>query len=265
MDMILAADENIFSSQIQSITIHLLSTIFSALIISVGLVVSTEISGYNLETMYYPVSKETCTCDCWDGYFRGRFPRGHYKIFYFNYEQSIIILLCILLFYGELLRKFLFKIIFNREFILLLLIPSVYSNFYGVWSIINYINDQDYDRMLKSQSYFSLTELIATFIFYQCLTMKSKIPSWLIYFLCTISCLHIFLAFGELNLDQMGRNFALVLSDIISLIWIIIMFIKNPRLKPNLRTTSIWLFVALCLWLFYHFVCQFREKNKNDL
>ncbi|CAF4461540.1 unnamed protein product, partial [Rotaria magnacalcarata] len=172
MDMILAADENIFSSQIQSITIHLLSTIFSALIISVGLVVSTEISGYNLETMYYPVSKETCTCDCWDGYFRGRFPRGHYKIFYFNYEQSIIILLCILLFYGELLRKFLFKIIFDREFILLLLIPSVYSNFYGVWSIINYINDQDYDRMLKSQSYFSLTELIATFIFYQCLTMK---------------------------------------------------------------------------------------------
>lgn len=261
MDIDSSTDEDSLLIKMQSITLHLLTTIFSGLVISVGLVVSTEISGYNLETMYFPVDKNTCTCDCWDGFFRGSYPRGHYKMFYFNYEKQVIVLLCILIFYSELLRRYLFKIIFDRKFILLILIPSIYSNFYGIWSIINYINDQDYYRMFKSQIYFSLTELIATYILYQCLITKSifKISSKLIYSLSIISFLHIILAFGELNIDQMGRNIALVLSDIISISWISWMFLKNPEIRPKRKETSLCCLITVFLWLFYHVVCQFRE------
>jgi hypothetical protein len=156
--------------------------------------------------------------------------------------------------------------ILKQERILLLLIPSIYSNFYGIWSIMNYINDQDYNRMLKSQIYFSITELIATYLFYQCLIIKNKmqIPLWFIYLLCTISFLHIILSFGELNADRIARNFVLILSDLISLTWIAIMLVKNYQLRPNRRTVYIWLFVALCLWLFYHIFCPFRETIEES-
>jgi hypothetical protein len=108
---------------------------------------------------------------------------------------------------------------------------------------------------------------MASYILYQCLIMKNKneIPSWFIYLLCTISSLHILLAFGELNANQFGRNFILVLSDLISLTWIILMFIKNPRLRPNKPTIFLWLIIAICLWLFYHTVCPFLEKKDIDL
>jgi hypothetical protein len=108
---------------------------------------------------------------------------------------------------------------------------------------------------------------MASYILYQCLIMKNKneIPSWFIYLLCTISSLHILLAFGELNVDRFGRNFILVLSDLISLTWIILMLIKNPRLRPNKPKIFLWLFIAICLWLFYHIVCPFLEKKDIDL
>jgi len=265
--MLLSIDEKPFYSQIKSIILYLLSTITVSLVISIGLVASTQVSGYHLQNVYFPVDKNSCTCDCWDGFFRGIYSRGGYKVFYFNYEKQTIIILCIVLFYSELLRQTLLNMILKKQLILLLFIPSIYSNFYGTWTIINYINDHDYDRMLKSQIYFSLTELIASYIFYQCLIIKNRteIPLWFIYLLSTISFLHIILAFGELNSDRIGRNIGLILSDLISLSWVIIMFIKNPRLRPNMRTIYIWLFVTLCLWLFYHIVCPFREQTTSVL
>lgn len=259
--MILSDDEKPYQFKIQTIIFNFLSTIFVAISISIGLVASTQVSGYHLQNVYLPVDKEHCTCDCWDGFFRGTYGRGHYKILYFNYEKPIIILLALFLFYTELLRQFVLNLILKKQLILVLLIPAVYSNFYGVWSIINYINDFDYDRMLKSQIFFSLTELIATYLFYQYLINKnySQLPIWCIYLLCTISCLHIIIALGELDIRQMARNIAIVLSDFVSLGWITMMLVKNHRLRPNMRTIYKWLFIAFCLWLFYNFVCPFRE------
>jgi hypothetical protein len=258
----LSVNKNPFYSQIRSIIIYCLSTIAATLVISIGLVTSTQVSGYHLQNVYFSVDRERCTCDCWDGYFRGVHSRGGYKTFYFNYEQQTMILLCILLFSSELLRQILLNMILKMQFILILLIPSIYSNFYGVWSILNYMNDHDYDRMLKSQIYFSLTELIASYIFYQCLIIKNKthIPTWCIYLLCTISFLHIILAWGELNSDRMGRNIGLILSDLISLVWVAIVYIKRHRLRPNMRTIYVWLCITICLWLFYHIFCPFREN-----
>lgn len=261
--MLLSTDESPLYSQIKSIVLYFLSTVAAGLVISIGLVTSTQVSGYHLQNVYFPVAKNSCTCDCWDGFFRGVYSRGGYKFFYFNYEKPTIIILCILIFYCEILRQTLLNIFLKRQINLFLLIPSIYANFYGIWSIINYINDRDYDRMLKSQAYFSITELIASYTFYQCLIIKNKtkIPSWMIYLLTTISFLHIILAFGELNSNQMGRNIALILSDIISLIWVAMLFTKNYKLRPNMRTIYTWLFVTLCLWLFYHIVCPYREKT----
>ena len=261
--MLLSMDAKPPSSQVKSILLYILSTIVATLIISIGLVTSTQVSGYHLQNVYFPVVKNACTCACWDGFFRGIHSRGGYKLFYFNYEQHIIIILCILLFYGDLLRQTLLNMVLKRQIILVLLIPSIYSNFYGIWSIINYINDRDYNRMLKSQIYFSATELLASYLFYQCLITRNRteIPTWFIYLLCTISSLHIFLAFGELNVDRLGRNIILILSDLISLAWIITTCMKTPRVRPNMRTVYLWLFIALCFWLFYHIFCPFLERT----
>lgn len=262
--MLSQIDKNPFYSQIKSIVLYLLSTIAVTLIISIGLVASTQISGYHLQNMYFPVQKDKCTCDCWDGFFRGVYGRGGYKFFYFNYEKQTIIIFSIIIFYCEIFRQTLLNMFLKRQINLILLIPSIYANFYGAWSIINYVNDQDYDRMLKSQIFFSITELITGYIFYQCLLIRNKneISLWNIYILSTISSLHIILALRELNFEQFGRNFTLMLSDFINLIWIGRILIKNPRLRPNRQRISIWFIVLLCLWLFYQIVCQYREKPR---
>ena len=255
-------DETSLSSQIKSILLYILSTIATGLVISIALVTSTQIAGYHLHNVYFPVNKASCTCDCWDGFFRGIYYRGGYKLFYFNYEKPVIAVLCLLLFYGDLLRQTLLNMFLQHRLIFVLLIPMIYSNFYGTWSLINYINDQDYHRMLKSQIYFSVTELIANYLFYQCIIIKNKneTPPWFIYLLCTISSIHIFLACGELNINQFARNLAIISSDLISLIWITTMLIKYPRLRPNRQTTFLWLIAAICLWLFYHIFCPFLEN-----
>ena len=249
-----------FKSQV----LYFLSILVATSIISMGLVLSTEVSGYHLQNLYFSVNKQACTCDCWDGFFRGLHSRGGYKLFYFNYEPTIIIILFLLLFYTDLLRQILIRMIFHQQ--LFLFIPSIYSNFYGIWSIINYLNDRDYHRMLKSQIYFSLTELIAGYIFYQWL-MKShdkELPKWSIYLLGIISLLHIFLAFGELNFDRLGRNFILILSDLIHLVWIGRFFKKHPRYRPNRRMISLWTFVTFVFWLFYQIVCPFIESDFDE-
>ena len=32
--------------------------------------------------------RKTCTCDCWDGRFKGPYGRGHYKSIFFNMEEE---------------------------------------------------------------------------------------------------------------------------------------------------------------------------------
>lgn len=247
---------------IKSIVLYVLSTIAAALVMSIGLVASTQSTGYHLQNLYYPVQKDSCSCDCWDGFFRGRHSRGGYKTFYFNYDRQMIAILFLVLFYAEMLRHVLLNMALHRRLRSLVFIPAIYSNFYGVWSILNYLNDHDYERMLKSQIYFSCTELIASYIFYQCLLAKSKpsVPPWFIYVLCTISVVHITLACGELNIDQMVRNIALTLSDLINIAWAAHLFAKNPKLRPTARTIGVCALAAVGLWLFYHLVCPFRER-----
>ncbi|CAF3300596.1 unnamed protein product [Rotaria socialis] len=238
------------------------STIIVTIIISFGLFIGTELSGYNAETLSKPVIRESCTCDCWDGFYRGVHPRGGYKAIYFNYELQTILLFGILLFYAQLLRFYLVKIATARQLNLLLLIVPIYANYYGIWNIINYLNDHDYHRMLPSQTFFTTTELVASYLFYRCLLRQKSdnmIEPWMIYILTIICSLHLLLAVGELNVPRITRNILLIISDIIPLGWITFLMIRNAGLRPDRSTIFTYLGLGLGLWVFYHVICPYRD------
>ena len=55
-----------------------------------------------------------------------------------------------------------------RVFVFASICVSIYSNYYGIWSFINYLNDRDY-RMIRSQFFYALTEIVPTFIYFKTL------------------------------------------------------------------------------------------------
>lgn len=138
-----------------------------------------------------------------------------------------------------------------RLFILFALGVSIYSNYYGVWSFINYLNDRD-NRMFNSQLFYLITELIPTYVYYKLLdryttiklvdmndanTKIIKLKYLFVYRpielnfiwpLLFISLLHIFLAmpegmlggifnkqhYDDLKTFQLGRYRAILFRDI---------------------------------------------------
>jgi hypothetical protein len=320
---------SIFRANLLKITIFLISTLITTLIISIGLVVSTEISGYNRQTLNSPVDKENCDCDCWDGFYRGQHPRRSqntmYKPFYFNYDKQIITILFIFLFYAQLLKEILVKLIrllaqkcnnyfyyrslkcelvqdydkfnkskdinysneslkFNniRYGCLINLIICSYSNYYGIWSIINYLNDRDY-RMIRSQLFFSITELIPSYVYFEYLdrydlnfSTYKPINLSVIYPVFFISFLHIYLAvfekilwgfFTSMHKDANRnkiRDLFLVLNDICAILFSLYHLIKIRR--KNLSNGYIyksyfkfWILFTLFLYTFYVMICSFEK------
>jgi hypothetical protein len=47
------------------------------------------------DTYQSQVNKETCTCNCWDGRFKGSYGRGGYKALYFNIDPNMIPILMV--------------------------------------------------------------------------------------------------------------------------------------------------------------------------
>lgn len=163
----------------------------------------------------------------------------------------------IFLFYAELLRNLLVKVVASRRPITLLLLPAIYSNFYGTWNIINYLSDHDYHRMLPSQIYFSITELVANYIFYRCLLVTkadASIPPSFIYLVATICSVHLLLAAGELNIKLVRRNISLLIPDLISLSWVAILMTRNHEIRPNRDNAITWLFIGFGILVFYYTV-----------
>lgn len=254
--------ESIPFDQMKKILIYCASTIATIVIITTGIFLGTQVSGYNPDNIQNPVDRKTCTCNCWDGFYRGPYGRGGYKTFYINYEQQTVVLLGLFLFCAELLRHFLIKLFIHRRFSLVLLLPAIYANFYGIWCIINYVNDHEYSRLLPSQVFFSITELITTYIFYRCLLLTKDDPpiqASSVYLVATICSLHILLALGQLNISLIFRNIGLLTPDFIGLFWAIFLMIKKPPLRPYILDGYIWFTVGLFLFLFYIVVCPFVE------
>jgi hypothetical protein len=260
------------------------SCVITILIITAGLIASTSITGFYQYNILHPVNKETCTCDCWDGFYRGIYPRKSgntfYKAFYFNFDTHFIYILFIFLFYAELLRKFVEKVFYlfscnlkNIDWLVFInLLFSIYGHYYGAWCLINYLNDRDY-RMINSQLFFAATELIPSVIYFKRLVVKinaenfeqyssSNKPSMVEYYLIFfISTLHIVLALGEkilwgvITLDFDGsrrhlvRDFNLIIGDLLGLVVFLKYFyfdVKNKEIYLK-KNHSYFLFIGFVI------------------
>jgi len=289
----------------------LITSTVTSLVIVVGLVASTSITGYNQDNLDHPVDKLKCKCDCWDGFYRGihakHHRQTHYKAFYFNYDKQMISILILFFVYSQLLRKCLekiFKLVFieikcfhhnqtksfrsksiMRWAILINLIISIYTNYYGTWSIINYFNDRDY-RMIKSQLFFSLTELIPTLTYYKVLNRYDEkmgfykpITLSLSYPILFISLVHIYLALAEkllwgffFSTDKEAnrnklRDLNLIGTDVAGILFFIYSAkralkcsrVYNLNLNPrgHLFYLKSWSLISFFLLIFYKIVCKF--------
>lgn len=254
--------DDVFVFDLRAILTYCWSTIAATLIVTLGLFISTQLSGYNPINLKSPVNRTACTCDCWDGFFRGMHSREGYKTFYINYEIQTIILIGIFLFYVELLRNFLVKILCYQRWNFLLLLPAIYPNFYGTWNIINYLNDHDYHRMLPSQVFFAVTELMANYIFYRCLLISNAnlaIQPWCLYLIGTICSVHTLLAVKELNIQLILRNMGILIPDLLALLWVSARIRQDQQLRPDQRSICIWILIGCSILLFYYIVCPYRD------
>ena len=110
--------------------------------------------------------RKTCTCDCWDGRFKGPYGRGHYKSIFFNMEeQTGYILTNVVVFFSfgeKALWRFL-KLLNEKKVRIssaVILAGTLIPLWYGMWMNFNYINDRFY-KMFYSQLFFTLTELVS--------------------------------------------------------------------------------------------------------
>lgn len=150
------------------------------------------------------VDRDSCTCDCWDGRFKGRHGAGGYKSVYFNLEAATV-LLCAWSFVwvnalGVAMQRILLLFRAGRLSYQALVpaLLSFYPLFYGAWATWNYINDRFY-TMLPSQLFFQLTELLPAYLIYQLLdrsNYKDLQPLGPLLGLA-VSCVHISLALKE--------------------------------------------------------------------
>lgn len=270
----------------ESVIYFILSTIATTLIISISLVISTFISGFNQYNLNHPVDKQNCECSCWDGFFRGIYARKshdtEYKAFYFNYDVQFIFIIFIFISYADLLRICLVKIfkikcLKNvRLFILLNLIISIFSNYYGAWVLINYLNDRDY-RMINSQIFFSITELMISYIYYKRFNVcsesesKNEMKIWENYFVFFVSVLHLFIAIFEKilwgfffkNFSQNSRKIRdvnLIINDILGFgLSIKYLFEKNLSFQSHLKMMKFGIIITFITYTFYTFFCSFDK------
>ena len=56
---------NVFIINSSKISLFIFTSFLTTMIISLGLLASTEISGYNENTLKNTVNKLNCVCDCW--------------------------------------------------------------------------------------------------------------------------------------------------------------------------------------------------------
>ena len=123
------------------------------------------------------VDPRECTCDYWDGLYRGqRLPRNFlsfrgslsdYKFVDFNLERQTMYIFLFDALYLHLfmiaITGFLKTLWYTRKQLrlemLLLFSASYYANFYSFWAIFNYLNDGTGSKYFLAQVYYGFTEL----------------------------------------------------------------------------------------------------------
>jgi hypothetical protein len=236
-----------------------------------------------------PVDKDNCTCSCWDGAFKGVHPRLRYLSLYFNSEwQTLAIFVLAYIFMSFLQEIILFglKQLVGKKLrisVIPLLALSCYAQIYGVWALINYLNERSV-LMLHSQIFYIITESPMTIILSLMLD-ADFLPS--LRTLLTLSCfslLHITLAMPEKMLwsfiypdykqNVAVRDVLLMSGDFLIFLTSIYRMIKHFRKYTNVDTAVFsnletptrsdfiknavpFLFLFIIMWIYYKAFCVF--------
>ncbi|XP_071747146.1 uncharacterized protein [Lepeophtheirus salmonis] len=163
------------------------------------------------------VSKEHCSCSCWDTIFKAGYETGvaGYKHVYFNATQNTMIMwismcLCFIIFYEAL--KFVLYCIYKgtaRLKFVILFVSVIYPHYYAWWVYFNYVNDDYYDQFWH-QLIFTTTEGISTLLVLSLIcSKKSVISPQKILIIISIATFHILASgwdqFVENVLKQQGQ------------------------------------------------------------
>jgi hypothetical protein len=126
-----------------------------------------------------------CSCDCWDGQFKGPYGRGGYKSIFFNMDWGTSILLLVVSIYLSLGQSLVARVLAlgwlsplgegadsrPNWAMFLCTIASIFPNFYGFWMTFNYINDRFY-RMWWTQMFFTVSEMVVGMVAYHLIERK---------------------------------------------------------------------------------------------
>lgn len=116
-----------------------------------------------------PVSREMCSCSCWDTVFKAGYETGvsGYKHVYFNCTSNTLVIwtltvLGVIAIY-EAIRHVFTALYYGvaRPRMVVLFLSNIYPHYYGWWAYFNYYND-DYYRQWWHQLFFSVTEMAST-------------------------------------------------------------------------------------------------------
>eukprot|EP01080_Neovahlkampfia_damariscottae_P000754 gene754-9006_t len=197
------------------------------------------------------VNPVTCSCDCFDGKFKGIYQshKNSYKYIYFNWEFESLILFSILLIICFFVQKSIERIIHlayekKISFLwLLAFVSTLHPHIYGWWATWNYINDRFYILMIH-QIYFNLTEMLLSVfcLFYmQKSNEKLEIFSWAT---ITIALTHIIQSLKDQGFDHLKtmrlwflfRDFGFLIGDFTCLIISIIFLWRIKSWKERFQS-----------------------------
>lgn len=184
-----------------------------------------------------------CTCECWDGLFKGPYSRGGYKSVYFNLDWGTGALLFVLLVYAHLseaLLSFFLRMKFGNWAMVSCLLATIFPNFYGFWMTFNYVNDRFY-KFWWTQLYFTVSELWLGVASYNLAQVGAVQSVFTLEMMASMSFCHIVLSgaaqgFSHIFLGERGqttRDIFFGVGDIVILMISSKCLLKHPVFNPR--------------------------------
>ncbi|CAK9804095.1 hypothetical protein ANTRET_LOCUS6897 [Anthophora retusa] len=206
---------------------------------TIGVLAPLIIPPLHIAFLYYfwqeysrDVDKQYCSCSCWDTVFKGSYESGiaSYKHMYFNATSNTLkiwmtIVIGVIIFY-EVVKHLTWLAFQNRLRLsmIILFTTAIFSHYYTWWVYMNYWNDEFYSQWYH-QLFFSVTELISTFLVVHLADSKNSITHRKAFGIAAIAILHIvaggwdqFIANvvrGEGYAHQVVRDLGFMIPDIL--------------------------------------------------
>lgn len=232
------------------------------------------------------VDKDTCTCTCWDGRYKGPYSREGYRHIYWNYEWPTFFLFSMTITYIFLAQRgietALHALIHGtgwRWAAVIGALAGLYPNIYSFFNHWNFINER-YFVLTAHQTFFTLSELFVTMGFVFLLDKSKSLRDWILWMIVTVATTHILVSsldqgiahiiFREGSIFFLPRDIALLLSDVISLVSASVMLVfsfqqqkqrfqQSNKFEPNpvglfKKRAIISVVSSLCMTLFLRVV-----------